>query len=103
MPKLTKLYGMNQYVGTKSKKVHQRLGDAPTNASPAPELVRERGDTHRNRIVAAATAGCGGIPRINQGDRRNTKKKFLMMTLASPAGTLFCCVRSFCRILYLWL
>jgi hypothetical protein len=48
-------------------------GDAPTNASPAPELVREHGDTHRNRSVAAATAGCGGILRINQGDRRNTK------------------------------
>jgi len=92
---------MNQYVGTKSKRIIGGCGDAPTNASLAPELVRERGDTHRNRSVAAATAGCGGILGINQGDRRNTKKKFLMMTLALPTGPLFCCVRSFCRTLYL--
>ena len=51
-------------------------GDAPTNASPAPERVREHGDTHRNRSVAAATAACGGILRINQGDRRSTKNNF---------------------------
>ena len=64
-------------------------GDAPTNASPDPELVREPGDTHRNRSAAEATAACGGILRINQGDRRSTKKKVLVMTLASPAGRVF--------------
>ncbi len=68
---------MNQYVGTKSNKLIGGCGDAPTNASLAPKLVRERGDMHRNRSVAGATAGCGGILGINQGDRRNTKISFL--------------------------
>ena len=62
--------------GLNHKKFIDGLGDAPTIASLAPELVREHGDTHRNRSAAAATAACGGILRINQGDRRNTKIKF---------------------------
>ncbi len=33
------------------------LGDAPTNASPAPKLVPETADMHKNRSAAAATAG----------------------------------------------
>lgn len=68
---------MNQYVGTKSKKLIGGWGDDPTNVSLAPELVRERDDTHGNRSVAAATAGYGGILRINQDDRRNTINNFL--------------------------
>ncbi len=68
---------MNQYVGTKSKKLMGGWGNDPTNVSLVPELVRERGDMHRNRSVAGATAGCGGILGINQGDRRNTKINFL--------------------------
>lgn len=32
-------------------------GDAPTNAAPAPELVREPGGMHGNRSAATATAG----------------------------------------------
>jgi hypothetical protein len=76
MPKLTKLYGMNQYIGTKSRNYIGGWGDAPTNVSLAPELVPKHGDTHRNRSAAAATADCDGILRINPGDRRNTNKNF---------------------------
>jgi hypothetical protein len=101
MLKLKKLYGMNQYIGTKSKKFSAGWGGAPTNASLAPELVREPGDMHRNRSAAAATAGCVGTLRISQGDRRSTKKNLLMMTLAPPTATVFCFFRSFCRTLYL--
>jgi hypothetical protein len=76
-------------------------GDAPTNASPAPKPVPERGDMHRNRSVAAATAACVGISHINPDDRRSTKKKFLVMTLAPAIFSAFCFFCSFCRTLYL--
>jgi len=92
---------MNQYIGTKSKKFIVGWDGAPTNASPARELVREPGDMHRNRSAAAATAACVGIVRITPGDRRSTKKNFLGMTLAPPTASVFCFFRSFCRTLYL--
>jgi hypothetical protein len=101
MLKLKKLCGMNQYIGTKSQKFIAGWGGAPTNASPAPELVREPDDMHRNRSAAAATAGYVGIPRITQGDRKSTKKNFLVMTLAPPTAAVFCFFHSFRRTLYL--
>jgi hypothetical protein len=52
-------------------------GAVPTNASRGPKRVPETGDKHKNRSAAAATAGCVGIPRITQGDRRSTKNNFL--------------------------
>ena len=76
-------------------------GGVPTNASRGPKPVPETGDMRKNRSAAAATAGCGGIPRITPGDRRSTKKNFLGMTLAPPTASVFCFFRSFCRTLYL--
>jgi hypothetical protein len=101
MLKLKQLCGIINISGLNPKKFIAGWGCAPTNASPAPELVQEPGDMYRNRSAAAATAGCVGILRITQGDRRSTKKTFLVMTLAPPAASFFCCLRFFCRTLYL--
>jgi hypothetical protein len=76
-------------------------GGVPTNASPAPKRVPETGDMHKNRSAAAATAGCGGIPRITPDDRMSTKKNFLVMTLAPLRALAFCFFCSLCRTLYL--
>jgi hypothetical protein len=76
-------------------------GGVPTNAFPAPKPVPERAYRHRNRIAAAATAACVGIPHITPDDRRCTKKNFLVMTLAPAMFSAFRFFRSFRRILYL--
>jgi hypothetical protein len=101
MLKLTKPRAMTQYVGTKSERFIAGWDCAPTNASPAPKPVPERAYRHRNRIVAAATAACVGIPHINPDDHRCMKKNFLVMTLAPAIFSAFCFFRSFRRILYL--
>jgi hypothetical protein len=76
-------------------------GGVPTNASRVPKRVPETGDMRGNRSAAAATAGCVGFPRITPGDRRSTKKNFLVMTLAPPKEPFFCFFCSLCRTLYL--
>jgi hypothetical protein len=101
MLKLTKPRATTQYVGTKSEKFIAGWDCAPTNASHAPKRVPERAYRHRNRIAAAATAACVGIPHITPDDRRCMKKNFLVMALAPPTASTFCFFRSFSRILYL--
>jgi hypothetical protein len=103
MLKLKQLCGIINISGLNPMEFIAGGGGAPTNASPVPELVQAPGDMHGNRSAAAATADGVGILRINQGDRRSTKKKFLLMTLAPPTTSTFCSFRSFCLTLYLWL
>jgi hypothetical protein len=76
-------------------------GGVPTSASPAPKLVPEPGGMHGNRTVAAATAGCAGIPRNILDDHRSMKKNFFVMTLALPIRSVVGFFRSFCRTRYL--
>jgi len=101
MLKLKQLCGIINISGLNPIEFIAGGGGAPTNASPAPELVQEPGDRHRNRSAAAATAGCVEILRINLDDRRSMKKNFLLMTLAPPTTPIFCFFRSFCLTLYL--
>jgi hypothetical protein len=56
--RLTKMRGIQQYVGTISVEL---IGDGdrvPANAFPGPELVPVRGDRREYRTDAAVTAGC---------------------------------------------
>ncbi len=55
--KLTKMLGIQQYVGTISAELIGDVDRVPANASPAPERVRVRGDRHEYRTDGAATAG----------------------------------------------
>jgi hypothetical protein len=99
--KLTKMCGIEQYVGTISIGLIGVGDRVRANASPAPEPVRVRGDRHEYRTAGAATAGYDRIPRNSPADRRSTKKNFLVMTLAPLRALAFCFFCSLCRTLYL--
>src|SRR5213593_2887768 len=62
---------------------------ALASASPAPKPVPGHGDTHGYRTSAAVTSGCAATPRSTRGDRRSTKKNFVVMTLAAAYGSRF--------------
>jgi hypothetical protein len=101
MLKLTKLLQRRNMSGLYQWNFIADWGGDPTNASLAPELVREPGDMHKSRSAEAATSGRVGISRITRDDRRCMKKNFLVMALAPPTASTFCFFRSFSRILYL--
>ncbi|HEY2975841.1 MAG TPA: hypothetical protein VGJ48_25225 [Pyrinomonadaceae bacterium] len=73
------------------------------SASRALEPAPKHGDTHGNRTVAAANAGCAETARSTRVGRTSSKKKFVAMTLATLAAADFSHFFDFNRSLYRWL